>query len=58
MNLMKSLQLMQQYSNCQKCGNGNVGNGEGKLIVENDYFFRSCKCGWKIKTDQDGRPID
>jgi hypothetical protein len=57
MNLMKSLQLMQQYSNCPKCGNGNVGNGEGKLIVENDYFYRSCKCGWKIKTDKDGRPI-
>lgn len=49
MNAYTSLKLMKKYSDCPKCGNGLVGNGEGKMIIDDDTFFRSCKCGWKVE---------
>lgn len=54
MNAMKTLELIQKYSICPLCGNGNIGNGAGKLIVEEHRFYRSCRCGWEVETDEDG----
>lgn len=38
-------------SKCLECGNEFVGNGEGKLLIEDDTFIRECKCGGSIKID-------
>lgn len=55
MNAFKSVQLMQKYNNCPSCDSDKIGNGEGKLIIEDETFYRSCKCGWEVKTDEDGK---
>lgn len=54
MNALKTLELIKKYSDCPLCGNDKVGNGAGKLIVEDDRFYRSCKCGWEVETDAKG----
>ncbi|WP_281243730.1 DUF3797 domain-containing protein [Fontibacillus panacisegetis] len=38
-------------------GNEYIANGEGKLIIEDDIFIRSCKCGFEIITDKNGNQI-
>lgn len=48
MNLDECLELTKKYSNCPKCGNNKIGNGEGGLLIEDLTFDRWCKCGWKI----------
>ena len=58
MNAEKVLLLMEKYNACPNCGNGYIANGEGEIIVEDDYFYRSCNCGWKIKTDEDGNVLN
>ena len=55
MNIRKMLDLMKRHDNCPTCGNTYIGNGEGKLIVEDKTFYRSCKCGWEFKVDEDGK---
>lgn len=57
MKLTRSLELMQKYTECPKCGNAYIANGQGKLIIEDDTFYRSCKCGWEVKI-QDDRSSD
>lgn len=47
----RTLELMNKYTKCPECGNEMVGNGEGKLIIEDDVFIRECKCGYSIKID-------
>lgn len=52
MNILKSMNLMKKYTNCPKCGNEYIGNGQGGIIVENDTFRRFCKCGFDITVDE------
>ena len=52
MKLTRSLELMAKYTTCPECGNGYIANGEGKLIIEDDMFYRSCKCGWEVKIQE------
>lgn len=52
MNIDESSKLMTQYSDCPECGNNRVGGDMGKLIIENDIFFRSCRCGWEVTVDR------
>lgn len=57
MNFARSLELMEKYIDCPQCGNTYIANGEGKLIIEDDTFYRSCKCGWEVKIqDSDSLP--
>lgn len=57
MNFSRSLELMKKYTSCPECGNAYVSNGEGKLIIEGNTFYRSCKCGWEVKIEEgDPRP--
>ncbi|NFO86475.1 DUF3797 domain-containing protein [Clostridium botulinum] len=51
MTFDRSLELINKYTKCPECENEMVGNGEGKLIVEDDIFIRECKCGWSVKID-------
>lgn len=57
MNVRMLLTIMPKYNNCPNCGNDKVGNGEGKLIVEDNYFYRECKCGWSIRINEEGKEI-
>lgn len=47
----RTLELMNKYGKCPECRNEMLGNGEGKLLIEDDVFIRECKCGWSIKID-------
>ena len=58
MNAFKLLKIIPLYENCPDCGNNKIGNGEGKLLVEDDTFTRECKCGFKITVDEDGKKIN
>ncbi|MEW9093972.1 MAG: DUF3797 domain-containing protein [Clostridiaceae bacterium] len=57
MNARMLLTIMPKYNNCPNCGNDKVGDGEGKLIIEDNYFYRECKCGWSIKINEEGKEI-
>jgi len=50
--LTRSMELMKEYEKCPKCGNSHIANGEGKLIVEDTTFHRSCKCGWEVTIEE------
>ncbi|KEH91649.1 hypothetical protein Z962_p0024 (plasmid) [Clostridium botulinum C/D str. BKT12695] len=57
MEAFKVVSLIRKYEKCPVCGNDKVGNGEGRLVVEEDTFERTCKCGFKITLDSDGKEI-
>lgn len=52
MHIYDSTELMKKYGDCPECGNIYVGNGQGTLIIEDDVFTRSCKCGWEVTVDR------
>lgn len=47
MNIRNTVRLTEKYAHCLKCGSEKIGNGEGTLIVEENVFIRTCKCGNK-----------
>lgn len=49
MDIVKTLELIEKYGSCQKCGNDTLGDGEGTISIEEDIFRRACKCGWSVK---------
>lgn len=55
---LKVVSLIRKYEKCPYCGNDKVGNGEGGLIVEEDTFKRTCKCGFQITINEDGKEIN
>lgn len=57
MNAFKLMELLPKYESCPKCGNYYLGKNEGKLVVEDDYLYRSCKCGWSVKVNDDGDEV-
>lgn len=54
MLIQETVELMKRYGSCHECGNGRVGGepSQGALIIEEDIFTRSCKCGWKVVVDR------
>lgn len=58
MNWLKSMELMEKYADCPKCGNEYIGNGQGGIVVEDDTFRRWCKCGFDITVNEDDEDID
>lgn len=54
MKMIEAMRLTRQYAECPKCGNIHVGNGEGKVVIEDSTFYRSCKCGWEITVKEGG----
>lgn len=58
MNMRKSLKLMDKYAKCPECGNDKVGDGQGGIIVEDDYFRRFCNCGFDITIDEDENKLE
>lgn len=57
MNFDKVLKLMRKYNNCPKCGHDKIGNGEGKILIEDEIFIRECKCGFKVIVDENDREV-
>lgn len=49
MGFRRCLELLQQYNECPRCGNDEIGNGEGTLEIDEDKFVRTCKCGWRVE---------
>lgn len=58
MNILKTVELIDKYGKCPKCGSDKLGNGKGSLVVEDKTFYRSCQCGWSIKTNEEGEIIN
>lgn len=54
MKLIKSLELMKQYQQCPECGNDKIGDGSGSLVIYDNHFERSCKCGCKVIIELSG----
>lgn len=57
MKIENTIKLMKKYGACPECGNKFIGNGSGTLAIEDTYFFKSCKCGWKVKVDESDNPL-
>lgn len=49
MNAKESNAISKVFEVCPDCGNGLIGNGQGKLNIDTDLFLRSCKCGFEAK---------
>ncbi len=54
MDMRDAMELTKNYSVCPECGNDKVGGepSQGALIIEDEIFTRSCKCGWSVTVDQ------
>lgn len=57
MDVKTLLPIMKKYEKCPKCGNDKVGTDEGGIIVEDDTYTRTCKCGFKITINKYGKEI-
>lgn len=49
---------MKKYEICPNCGSTTIGNGEGGIIVEDNTYTRTCKCGFKKTVNEDNIDID
>lgn len=54
MLLIKVQELLKQYQDCPECGNDKIGAGSGALIVDDNRFERSCRCGWRVVIELPG----
>jgi hypothetical protein len=48
MDVIVAMKLIEKYAECPYCGNPCVSNGEGTLVIDDDTFKRTCKCGWSV----------
>lgn len=51
MGINDFLAISKLTNNCPKCGSDTLGNGEGALLVNENLFTRSCKCGFHLEYD-------
>lgn len=58
MNVRTLIPIMKKYEKCPNCGSTTIGNGEGAIIVEEETYTRTCKCGFKITVNEDGKEIN
>ncbi|NEZ76673.1 DUF3797 domain-containing protein [Clostridium botulinum] len=58
MNSRELMPIMKKYEKCPKCRNNKIGNGEGGIIVEDDTYTRTCKCGFKITVDENSKKVN
>lgn len=57
MDVIKLLLIMKKYEDCPKCGSGTIGNGEGGIIIEDETYTRTCKCGFHITVDENNKEV-
>lgn len=48
MRIGKLTKVMNKYIECPICGHDKLGKNNGALIVEDNTFERSCRCGFRI----------
>ena len=58
MKIEKTMALMRKYMYCPNCQSDRVGNGKGTLVIEKDYFHRTCECGFDVKIYEDDKIED
>lgn len=54
MNIVDAVELTKKYAVCLECGSDKTGGepSEGAILIEDEVFTRSCKCGWSITVDR------
>lgn len=58
MNAMKMVELLRKYSKCKDCGSDALGNGAGSVVVTDNTFKRTCKCGWSVEVNDSDKPLE
>ena len=51
----RALELLKKYGTCPECGNKKIGNGKGVLDIDINTFKRTCKCGFEVFIEDEGR---
>lgn len=57
MNAVKTVELLRKYARCKECSSQALGNGEGSVMVTDNTFKRTCKCGWSIEVNYSDKPF-
>ena len=57
MNFDIVVELINRFCFCKECGNKMIGKTESGIIIDENGFYRFCKCGWEYRTDKDGNEI-
>lgn len=54
MDIHEVAALTKKYNSCPECGSDKVGGvpSQGTLIIKDEVFIRSCKCGWHVVVDR------
>lgn len=45
------MQVSKLTNDCPSCGSDKLGNGQGALIVDENIYKRTCKCGFNFEYD-------
>lgn len=48
MNINLSLAMQRAYNKCPDCKNEYIGNGQGTMMIDDNIFKRTCKCGYSV----------
>lgn len=55
--MLKFWNYLKKYGVCPECGNELLGNRQGTLLIKDETFYRSCKCGFSIKLDSNMKEV-
>lgn len=48
MEIRLSMAMQRAYETCPDCKSGYIGNGQGTLMIDDNKFVRTCKCGYGV----------
>ncbi|MHC1681361.1 MAG: DUF3797 domain-containing protein [Clostridiaceae bacterium] len=57
MNVTELMPVLRKYEKCPSCGSSKIGNGEGGIVIDDVSYIRTCKCGYKITIDANGKIV-
>lgn len=57
MNFNIVTKILNKYVECPICGHDKLGKGHGALIIEDEVFERSCRCGFIVRINNDEKII-
>ena len=57
MNFNIVAKILNKYVKCPICGHDKLGIGHGTLIIEDEVFERSCRCGFIVRINNDEKII-
>ncbi|MGV2886012.1 DUF3797 domain-containing protein [Paenibacillus taichungensis] len=44
--------LAKKYNVCPNCGSDKIDGQQGAMILKDEVFTRSCRCGWEVVVDR------